>query len=138
MREGFFEHNDFESVVEHLPEYLKDFSRFGYATGGRKGSIASLAWTDVGTDVLYLRAQNSKTRKPETIPLVGQLKEIIDRRRETRVSESSTGEARFAKYVFHRDGEPVGDFRKAWATACKKAGVTCRLFTTYAGAPRKR
>lgn len=25
--------------------------------------------------------------------------------------------------VFHRDGEPIGDFRKSWATACCAAGV---------------
>ena len=30
--------------------------------------------------------------------------------------------------VFHRDGEPVGDFRKAWATACQAAGVPDKLF----------
>jgi hypothetical protein len=24
---------------------------------------------------------------------------------------------------WHRAGQPVGDFRKAWATACKAAGV---------------
>jgi integrase len=29
--------------------------------------------------------------------------------------------------VFHRDGRPIGDFRKAWATASRKAGVH-RLF----------
>jgi integrase len=26
--------------------------------------------------------------------------------------------------VFHHDGQPIGDFRKAWKTACKKAGLT--------------
>ena len=30
--------------------------------------------------------------------------------------------------MFHRDGEPVGDFRKAWATACQAAGVPDKLF----------
>jgi integrase len=25
--------------------------------------------------------------------------------------------------VFHRDGEAIGDFRKAWSTACKAAGL---------------
>jgi integrase len=30
--------------------------------------------------------------------------------------------------VFHRDGEPLGDFRKAWATACQAAGVPDKLF----------
>ena len=29
--------------------------------------------------------------------------------------------------VFQRHGEPIGDFRKVWATACKKAGLTGRL-----------
>ena len=27
-------------------------------------------------------------------------------------------------FVFHRDGEPVGDFRKAWATVCIKVGLS--------------
>jgi len=30
--------------------------------------------------------------------------------------------------VFHRGGEPVGDFRKAWATACEQAGTPGRVF----------
>src|ERR1035437_7893328 len=31
-------------------------------------------------------------------------------------------------HVFHAKAAPVGDFRKAWATACKKAKVPGRLF----------
>jgi len=34
----------------------------------------------------------------------------------------------FPPYVFHRGGKPVRDFRKAWAAACKNAGVPGRLF----------
>jgi integrase len=30
--------------------------------------------------------------------------------------------------VFHRDGRPVGDFRKAWTTAFEKAEIPGRLF----------
>ncbi|MEE8162824.1 MAG: tyrosine-type recombinase/integrase, partial [Anaerolineae bacterium] len=29
--------------------------------------------------------------------------------------------------VFHRKGKRIGDFRKAWATACRKAGVPGRI-----------
>ena len=65
-RQGFFETADFEAVCAKLPEYLRDFSRFGFVTGWRKGSIKSLRWSDVGEDVIYLRAENSKSRKPET------------------------------------------------------------------------
>jgi len=127
-RQGFFETADFESVVEHLPEYLRDFSRFGFVTGWRKGSIESLRWSDVGDGVVYLRAENSKTRKAETLPLEGELRDIVERCRAAQAIEDENGGKRFTKYVFHRDGEPIGDFRKAWATACKKAGVPNRLF----------
>ncbi len=130
-RSGFFETSDFEAVVSHLPEYLQDFCRFGFVTGWRKGSIESLRWSDVGEDVIYLRAENSKTRKPDTIPLEGDLGEIIERRRAAAILKGKDGETRFAEYVFHDKGEPVGDFRKAWATACKLANVGHRLFHDF-------
>lgn len=52
------------------------------------------------------------------------------------VRESSAGLSRLRNregggreaLVFHRDGEPVGDFRKAWDTACHTAGVPDKLF----------
>ena len=127
-RQGFFETADFEAVVSHLPEYLRDFARFGFLTGWRKGSIASLRWADVGDDVIYLRAENSKTREAETMPLEGKLQEIIERRRRAAVLEDENGSKRFAEFVFHRKGLPIGDFRKVWTKACKLADVDHRLF----------
>jgi len=127
-RQGFFETADFEAVAAHLPEYLQDFSRFGFLTGWRSGSIKSLRWSDVGEGVVYLRAQNSKNRKAESILLEGELTAIIERRRAAQVLEAEDGTKRIAQYVFHRDGLPVGDFRKAWGTACKLANVDQRLF----------
>jgi integrase len=121
VRQGFFENA--EHVIAQLPEYLRDFARFAFITGWRKGSIQSLRWADVGDDVIHLRAENSKTRKPETMPLEGDLCEIIERRRSAALLQDKDGSARFAEYVFHQDGEPIGDFRKAWASACCAAGV---------------
>lgn len=122
-RQGFFETADFEGVVGKLPEYLKDFARFGFVTGWRKGSIQTLRWTDVTEDVITLRAENSKTRKPVSVPIEGELRDIVDRRRAAQVWEDTQGNARFSEYVFHLDGSPVGDFRKAWKTACKGSNV---------------
>jgi integrase len=48
------------------------------------------------------------------------LREISERRRLARVTTID--------FVFHHDGEQIGDFRKAWKTACKLAGVPGRLF----------
>jgi len=59
VRQGFFEQADFEAVVSFLPLYLRDFARFSYCSGWRKGEISSLAWEDVDVDhkVGRLRAQ---------------------------------------------------------------------------------
>ena len=127
-RQGFFETADFDAVVAHLPEYLQDFGRFGFLTGWRKGSIESLRWADVGEDVIYLLAKNSKGRKAETMPLEGELGAIIERRRSAQMLKDGNGTNRLAEFVFHRDGQPIGDFRKAWATARKKANVDHKLF----------
>jgi integrase len=51
----------------------------------------------------------------------------MERRKAARLVKTATGEV-LAKYIFHCKGEPIGDFRKAWATACKLAGVSERLF----------
>jgi integrase len=59
--------------------------------------------------------------------LEGDLAELIDRRWELRLFEKH-GNVRVTELVFHRDGKPVGDFKKARATACRAAGVPDRLF----------
>ena len=33
-----------------------------------------------------------------------------------------------SEFIFHRDGLPIRDMRKAWRIACKLAGVSGRLF----------
>jgi integrase len=128
-RQGFFERPDLEAVVAVLPEYLRDFTRFAYMTGWRKGEIISLNWTDVDRDAgaIRLRPEAAKTGRGRTVMLEGDLGELIDRRWEARLFEKD-GNVRVAALVFHRDGEPVGDFRKAWATACEGAGVPDKLF----------
>jgi integrase len=114
--------------VANLPEYLKDFARFAYYTGMRKGEIASLRWEDLDSDVIRLRAENAKNGKARSIPIDGQLEKVIERRRAARQVKAGSG-VLLALLVFHHDGEAIADFRKAWATACVVAGLgklTCR------------
>jgi len=127
-RQGFFERPDLEAVVAALPAYLRDFTRFAYLTGWRKGEIISLRWTDLDRDAgaIRLRPEAAKTGRGRTVMLEGDLAELIDRRWEARLFEKNSN-VRVAALVFHRDGEPVGDFRKAWATACQ-AAVPDKLF----------
>jgi len=50
------------------------------------------------------------------LPLSGELLDVIDRARAARRPE--------CPFVFHREGVPIGDFRKAWSNACAAAGLS--------------
>jgi integrase len=121
-RQGFFSEHEIRRVIANLPADLSDFTLFGWLTGMRKGEIASLAWQDVDGDVLRLRAENAKTGEARMIPLEGELAELIARRQAARQVESE-GTVMISSLIFHRAGTPIGDFRKAWARAGKKAGI---------------
>lgn len=62
------------------PSYLKDFVRFAYLTGWRKGEVAQLTWDDVDRKgkTIRLHPEGSKTAKGRTIALTGELWELIE------------------------------------------------------------
>lgn len=129
-REGFLEPAEVEALVVVLPEDLRDFARFGYLSGWRKGEIASLGWADVDRDgrLIRLRPEESKNEYGRVLPLEGALGEIIERRWAAREYRTADGQVALSPFVFHRAGEPVGDFRKAWVSACTAAGLAGKLF----------
>jgi integrase len=120
-RQGFFAQDEFEKVVEHLPPYLKDFARFTYLSGWRKGEISKLRCSDVDQQgrVSRLRPEISKTQDGRVLVLHGELWEIVERRWLERT---------MVPWIFHRKERPIGDIKKAWKTACNKAGVPGKLF----------
>jgi integrase len=115
VREGFIERAGFLKLHEALPADLKDPVTFLWLTGWRVGEMCSLTWASVYSDAIRLRRENSKNKRGRELPLVGELAEVIERAREVRRPDCT--------FVFHRDGEMIGSFRKSWATACKAAGV---------------
>jgi integrase len=118
-RQGFFSAMEFRSVLSNLPEYLSDFCLYCYLTGWRAGEVKSLSWHDLDGDTLKVRAENSKNRTARTVPLVGELAELMERRRLKMSPKTSL--------IFHHDGQRIGNYRVAWATACKRAGCPGRL-----------
>lgn len=125
-RSGFFEQREFDAVVTHLPDYLRDFARFGYLSGWRKSEIASLTWADVdrGAAVIELRGEHSKNGRARKLALEGELAEILERRFASREYKTADGDhVGLSVHVFHFEGSVIGDFRKAWASACRAAGL---------------
>jgi len=125
-RQGFVDHSVFLTVREHLPAYLKDPITFFYLSGWRLGEMRELEWRDVDLagKAVRLRPEISKNKDGRVLPLSGELLEIIERAKAQRRLDCS--------YVFHLDGDQVGDFKRSWATACRKAGVGKCWFTICA------
>ncbi|MBI4516478.1 MAG: site-specific integrase [Deltaproteobacteria bacterium] len=90
---------------------------FLYWSGWRVGEMRRLEWRDVDLPggVVRLRPELSKNKDGRLLPLSGELLEIMERAAEQRRLDCPN--------VFHVGGEPIGDFRKAWKTACKAAGL---------------
>jgi hypothetical protein len=84
--------------------------------------IVALGWETVEGDTIRLRGEDSKNDEPRVIVLEGELAELMARRKAARLIKTDTGHM-LAALVFHREGKPIGDFRKAWQTACVHAGV---------------
>lgn len=127
VRSGFLGRAQFDVLRSHLPDDLKDFALFAYITGWRKSAV-SLEWSDVRDGNVYLRGVCSKNGLPYYVPVVGELVELIEERRKEARSVKTDADIILSNLVFHRDGKPIAEFRKAWATACKKAGCAGRLF----------
>jgi len=139
VRQGFFSDSEFRTVVANLPEYLRDFALFGYLTGWRRNEIASLRWEDLDGEVIRLRGDHAKNGKARNVPLEGDLTELIERRKDLRKVRSKKDfcgthkkEIEGAReresvvqssLIFHNEGRAIGDFRKAWSSACVMANV---------------
>ena len=116
-RQGFVDHGAFVSLRANLSEYLRDPITFLYLSGWRLGEMKALEWRDVDLRgrVVHLRPEISKNKDGRILPLSGELLEIMNRAHAHRRPD--------CPFVFHRDGEPIGDFRKAWSAACRVAGL---------------
>jgi integrase len=121
-RTGFFAERELRTVVENLPDYLQDFALFGFLCGWRSGEIKSLVWEDLDGECIRLRGENSKNGEGRVIVLEGELGDLMERRKVARTVQTPTGPV-LSRYIFHNDGEPIVDFRKAWARACCMTGV---------------
>ncbi len=129
-RKGFCTAAEFERIKANLPDVLADFAQFGFACGWRRGEISSLTWDNVpdGDRKVTIFGDQTKNGNPRSVPITGKLIDVIRRRRAAMGYQKPDGTTGASKLIFHREGLEVFEFRKAWATACKKAGKPGLLF----------
>jgi len=128
VRKGFFESSQYKALKDVLPEELKPIVTFGYHSGWRISEILKLTWerVDLREGIVRLDPGETKNEEGRTLYLNKELMEemkALQRKRQLG-----------CPYVFHRDGEPIKGFRKAWASACIKVGL-CEVLKDEEGNP---
>jgi integrase len=119
VRTGFFEQSDYLRMKDALPDYLRPIFVTAYFTGLRKGELRSLTWDKVNLfeRKISLFAGTTKNDAARTIFLAGELYDTL----QTHYTKTSEEHPNCA-YVFHKNGNQLADFRKAWDRALREAG----------------
>jgi len=129
VREGFFEHDEFLALRGVAPDFLKVPLTIAYYTGMRLREIVGpngLLWeqhVDLRTNCLRLSANQTKTRKPRIVYMVGDFLRVILKAKEIRDRDFPN-----CAYVCHRDGKPFNWLRHFWLQACDRIGLKGKTF----------
>lgn len=120
VRTEFFEDGEFAALLLELPDYLRPVVRFARMTGWRKGEILGLTWDQVDWEgrIIRLAATQTKGGDARAFPfgLAPELGQLLEQR----------WAGRQGTFVFHREGRPIRFPRRAWTSACRRAGLTGR------------
>jgi integrase len=123
VRTGFFSRAEFDAVLAQLDGDWKDFVRFAYLTGWRFGMISALRWQDVDLEAseINLDGQYTKNGEPIKVTIEGEIAAVLAIRKKARTVKNA-GSTGISAFMFHREGKPVCEFRKAWIRACLATG----------------
>ena len=120
VRTGFLEHHQYVALKEALPAYLVPLFVTGYHVGCRLGELLKLKWSQVDFDAsqVWLEQRQTKSKIGRVLPIYGEMKDAL-----VGAFQLRNDSHRDCDLVFSREGATIVDFRKAWATACKRAEV---------------
>lgn len=124
-REGFLDKESYHGLRDELPTYLRLPFVIAYHLGIRKGELLALKWAQVDFDNGQIHASRKTTKNgdPHTLPIYGEMRAWLDMAKSDRDADYVA-----CQWVCSDHGVQIQSFRKAWASACKRAGVAGLLF----------
>jgi len=128
-RTGFFEEHQFRAVQAALPIIYQGVVGFAYITGWRVAAeVLPLQWhqVDFGVGTVRLEPGTTKNKEGRTFYMTPELRATLEGQRAASDALQRTQGA-IIPWVFHRNGEPIKGFRKAWKAACIAAGCPGRI-----------
>lgn len=107
--------------------HIADWITLALHTGCRRGELLGLSWdrVDLARGVIYLEPAHNKSRKRQSVPINEAAREALIGRARFRATHCPASPWVFADKV----GARVANIRKAFATACQRAGI--RDFTPH-------
>ena len=136
-RSGFFEREQYESVLGHLPGQIRPVVTFAYITGWRTSEILTLEWrqVDFQQGEVRLDAGTTKNGDGRVFPLTVELRALLEAQHAEH--QRLKREGRIVPQVFFRlvakgrggelEPKPIRSFGKAWKVACRAAGCPGRI-----------
>lgn len=129
-RKGFFEAEAFRAVYRHLPAHHHPWSLLAYYSGWRvKSDILTRTWAMVDRVHKIIRIDAAETKNNKARAFVYAAYPDLDAAIEAcwTVHQTAARDGRLEPRVFVRmtgtkAGRPIKAFRKAWITACHRAG----------------
>lgn len=127
-RKGFFEREQFEALRSKIRPIHRPLLTFLYVTGWRVSEVYGLQWRQVDFEAGTVRLEPGTTKNDEArvFVMTTDLRQALEAQR-AYTDKVQKERGCIVPWVFHRDGKPVKGIRKAWATACRKAGLADRL-----------
>jgi integrase len=115
-------HEQYRAVRDVLPSYARVALVIAYHTGARKGELCQVRRDRIDRKAkrIELAGRTTKNKRPRFLPIFGDMEAELD----MAISAGTEG----CPFLIQRDGKRVKDFEKAWATACRTAGVKGILF----------
>lgn len=129
VRQELLDHRDYVALLAHLPAPIDDAVAFAYLSGWRRAEVLGLTWLEIDRahGLITPPPAQSKNGEPRDLPLSPALSALIEKRWQARLVSGPSG-PRVCERAFHRDGEPVRDFRSAWQKAVQAIGKPRLLF----------
>ena len=136
VRVGFFEHEQYEAVLAHLPEGMRPVVTFAYVTGWRINSeVLPIQWRQVDLRVGEVDPGTTKNREGRVFYLTPELNQLLKEQRAT-ADEIQRQKNRIVQHVFfhrpitkagalgHLAGHRISEcgFYQAWRRARVAAG----------------
>jgi len=125
VRKGFLERSQYEALLLELPAELKPLLTVGYHIGCRRGELVPLqvSQVDLAAGIIRLNPGETKNDEGRILPIYGDMIPVL-------AAQLAEIHERwpFCRFVFHRCGQRMQDFRESWDKAAERAGVPGLLF----------